>query len=261
MKINSTIAMLIVSINLVGCEKPQKKLIGTWTPDVSETKSYNKERLSKNPFGEFALTLIAKTLKLEFSETELTIIMGDSEKTTKYKFLSFADNNMVIQNDENGKEMTFKFLANDKLVFSKKSKDEDQLDIIMLKNIGEKQQQLENAKEIYTHLIQANIDSSTTDTKKWGFPFDAGYKSTSEYKKMLTDESYIGTKLLQKLDFQSFLIGNISDDDSPNTIILMSRPDNSSCKVVILKNGQGAVLKNEESYGEKPPREPAFLKE
>jgi Zn-dependent protease with chaperone function/type II secretory pathway pseudopilin PulG len=115
-------------------------------------------------------------------------------------------------------------------------------------------QELSNAKQIFLALEQASLDGKIVDDKTLGFPADAHITSVSQLKQILVKNRYLTDYDLIKLGLDHFAVGNVSENDPDNTIVLR----NSS--VIFYKRGNGAILRRgQQPSGIDPPRSPAYL--
>jgi hypothetical protein len=129
---------LIIVVFLVGCGKPQDKIIGYWLADVNETKEYNKgDKMfsGENPFAEMALAVLS-SMQLEFTESTCTFKMGGKSDVNKYKFVSFEDQTLKLKS-EGGRDVAIKILDKNTIVLLK-GNDEVEKPSIVLKKIGGK---------------------------------------------------------------------------------------------------------------------------
>lgn len=118
---------------------------------------------------------------------------------------------------------------------------------------------LNNARQIAIAMQAAALDASTTGQKNTDWPADANLGSVAEIQQMLVANNYLSEADAKKLGFEDFLIGNVSEDDPPSTILVKSR-HNANYRIVIQKNGEGAILRSGQTEkGTSPPRDPAFL--
>lgn len=116
------LVLALVVAMLAGCSKPQQKLVGTWLPDVQESKAHNTEQLRANPFAEMALTIAAGTMRFEFTDSEMIAQIGNEKLSNKYDFVSFKDGVMTIKTAD-GNEKSVRFLTDDTMVLVGSSKD------------------------------------------------------------------------------------------------------------------------------------------
>ena len=114
-------ALALVVAMLASCSKPQQKLVGTWLPDVQESKAQNQELLLANPFAEMALTMAAGSMRLQFTDNEMTMQLGDEKSSAKYDFVSLEDGVMKIKTAD-GNEKSVRFLTDDTMVLVGSSK-------------------------------------------------------------------------------------------------------------------------------------------
>ena len=120
------------------------------------------------------------------------------------------------------------------------------------------QQMLSNMKQVRLALQQAALDGKTTGDRTIGWPTDVQLKSKAEVKKMLVP-SYISVGDYDRMQFDKISIGNVSEKDPADTILFEYQPANGGTKLIMLKSGDGQILKAGQSLGNSPPRSPAFL--
>ena len=125
---------------------------------------------------------------------------------------------------------------------------------------GEAMPTLSSARQIQLVLQMASIDRTSTGNKNIGLPADVGLSTVGEVKQMLIAGNYLTAGDLEKLGVEQFLIGNVSENDPPNTILLKSKPAPGKRSVVFLKGGDGLILSpGQAARGIDPPRDPPFL--
>jgi hypothetical protein len=114
------------------------------------------------------------------------------------------------------------------------------------------------------------IQSATLDFGKThngvSFPAESGVHSTAAYLALLRKEDYLNDRDL--LRFRDFVIANVSENDPPRTVLLISRNAYEALQAgkplrdftVFKKDGEGGSFKlgNLDRFP-LPPRQPAFL--
>ena len=120
------------------------------------------------------------------------------------------------------------------------------------------QEMLSNMKQIHLVLQQVALDGTTTGDKTIGWPADAHLKSKAELKKMVVP-AYISDGDYDRMQFDKISIGNVSENDPADTILLEYKPASGGPAVVFLKSGDGQVSRAGQTFGNPPPRDPAFL--
>lgn len=158
-------------------------------------------------------------------------------------------------------------------------------------------QYLSNAKQVYTAARAVTLDFATTGEGKGGYPADIGVKSGLEYVRYLVQTKVFKEGDLKvfclagkgvysiaelKADNIAFRFANVSSQDPPDTIFIVSRnliegmpapkkwwdfsAENPFAKgyVIIRLNGDGAFYTAKsppdlKTLGGLPPREPKFL--
>lgn len=120
------------------------------------------------------------------------------------------------------------------------------------------QQMLSNMKQCHLVLLQVALDAKSTGDKTIGWPADAQLKSKAELKKMVVP-TYISAEDYDRMQFDEISIGNVSENDPADTIVLEYKPANGGSTVIFLKSGDGKVSKAGQTFGNPPPRTPAFL--
>ena len=124
---------------------------------------------------------------------------------------------------------------------------------------GKATQSLNSARQIAIAMQAAALDALTTGQKNTDWPADANLDSVAEVKQMLVANNYLSEGDAKKLGFENFLIGNVSEEDPPSTILIKSR-QSANYQIVIQKSGDGAILRSGQTEkGTTPPRDPAFL--
>ena len=119
-------------------------------------------------------------------------------------------------------------------------------------------QMLSNMRQIHLCFQQASLDGTTTGDKALGWPADAKLKSKADVKKMLS-VGYLKAEDLEKLQLDKMTIGNVSEADPDDTILLEYKTANGKTTLVALKSGECRSLRTGQSLGNPPPRTPAFL--
>jgi len=132
--------------------------------------------------------------------------------------------------------------------------------ILAQQNKAREAEQCSDAKLIFMAMTMAAVDGKSDG--KTGFPADIGASTSREVIDNLVAGGYlkVDDKGRQRLD--AFEIGNVSDKDTDNTILIRSNPEKSYYKVVILlKSGEVQAVRQSkvESIGTLPPRDPQFL--
>jgi len=120
-------------------------------------------------------------------------------------------------------------------------------------------QMLRNMRQIHVAFVSAALDATANSDKKIGWPADAKMKSKADVKQMLFSKGYLKAEELEKLHFDQMTIGNVSDADPDNTIILQCKSGNGKSTLIELKSAEGRILRSGQSFGNPPPRAPAFL--
>ncbi len=124
---------------------------------------------------------------------------------------------------------------------------------------GKAIQSLKNARQIHLAVQMAAADADAEGKKDIGWPADAGLSSVAEVKQMLVAGGYLTAADAQKL-FEGFMIGNVSEEDPPDTIFIKSKPVSGKPSIVFRKGGDGAVYRmGQTEAGTMPPRDPQFL--
>lgn len=118
---------------------------------------------------------------------------------------------------------------------------------------------LSNMKQIHLALQQAQLDGTTTGNAKLGYPADRKFTSAAQVKDMLIANDYLSAEEIDRLQFDEISIGNVSDGDSADTILLQAKTDNGRSTIIVLKGGDGTILRNGATSGHPPPRNPEFL--
>jgi hypothetical protein len=124
---------------------------------------------------------------------------------------------------------------------------------------GKATQSLSNARQIAIAMQAAALDAVVTGKNITDWPADANLSSVAEVKQMLIANNYLSERDAEKLGFENFLIGNVSEVDPPSTILIKSRSVSSN-QIVVRKDGDGAILRpGQTEEGTSPPRNPPFL--
>ncbi len=126
---------------------------------------------------------------------------------------------------------------------------------------GQATQKLNNARQIQLAFQTLALDRSASGNGNTGWPADAGLNSVADVKKMLIDAGCLTAEDAEKLGFENFLIGNVSENDPPETIIIKSRNPDEKLGIIFKKSGDGALYRNGQADPEAqdPPRSPAYL--
>ncbi len=120
--------------------------------------------------------------------------------------------------------------------------------------------QLSNARQIHLAMQMAALDAATAGKKGVGWPADAGLSSVAEVKQMLVAGDYLTAKQAESIGFENFLIGNVSEEDPPDTVFIKSKPVAGKPPVVFRKGGDGEIVRRGQTeIGIVPPRDPRFL--
>lgn len=121
-------------------------------------------------------------------------------------------------------------------------------------------QKLNNARQIHLVIQSIALDSKATGETNLGWPADAGCRSVTDVKNMAVQNNYVTADDAEKL-FKDLIIGNVSESDPPETILVKSKPSPGKPVVVFRKGGDGFILRNDQadSGGIDPPRSPAYL--
>jgi hypothetical protein len=119
---------------------------------------------------------------------------------------------------------------------------------------------LNSARQIALAIQAAALDTFLDEKKDIGWPADAGLKSAADVEQRLFTGNYLTRRDLEKIRFENFLIGNVAEKDPGDTILVKSKAPIRGASVIVLKNGEGFVLREgKPGYGMDPPRDPAFL--
>jgi len=119
-----------------------------------------------------------------------------------------------------------------------------------------------NAARLFNLAIQQQaLDAATTGDSSLGYPADTRVESAKQYL-----ARYAGTYLnAEEVDEYGklFLIGSVSKQDPPETIVLKSKPgviSGGGC-VIFRKAGDGAILQARQMANIQgdPPRNPPYL--
>lgn len=122
--------------------------------------------------------------------------------------------------------------------------------------------QLGDAKVIHLAMMQAALDRKTTGDAEVGFPADIGARSAKQVGDMLVAKGYLSAADLRKVRFDQFEVGNVSEEDPADTILLRSKPTGPRGRwIVMRKGGDGNILRSPQTgpVGNPPPRDPPFL--
>ena len=120
-------------------------------------------------------------------------------------------------------------------------------------------QTLSNMTQIHLALQTAALDATTDGDKKVGWPADAKMKSKADVKQMLISKGYLKAEELDKLHFDKISVGNVSEEDPSDTIVLQCKTDSGKFTLVARKSGEVLILRPGQSPGNPPSRTPAFL--
>lgn len=122
---------------------------------------------------------------------------------------------------------------------------------------------LSAARQFDIVIQQQALDASTTDDSSLGYPADIGELSAQGYLARYAG-SYLKAEDVDKFG-KLFLIGNVSKQDPPETVVLRSKPgvvSGGGC-VIFRKAGNGDILQASQTAnipGE-PQRNPPYLVE
>lgn len=122
--------------------------------------------------------------------------------------------------------------------------------------------QLSDAKAIHLAMMQAALDRKTTGDVEVGFPADIGARSAKQLGDMLVAKGYLSADDLRQVHFEQFEVGNVSEEDPADTIVLRTKPANPRSRFIVMrKAGDGNVLRSQQAgaSGKAPPRDPPFL--
>lgn len=127
-------------------------------------------------------------------------------------------------------------------------------------------QTLSDARQIHMALEQMAQDGRTAGDPSRGYPADAGIRSVAELKERLVREGYLTAETAEALPFDKLLIGNVSQSDGPDTVVIRTKPEvyPNGALVFIRKEGSGAILtpkQAQEWQAQEPPRSPTYLNE
>ncbi len=116
------------------------------------------------------------------------------------------------------------------------------------------------AQQIRNGLRMAAMERNSNEIRTIGFPADAGLRTVAEVRAMLVSGGYLPEHLAQAIDFDAFMIGNVSVNDHADTILIKSKPTTSDERVFILQmDGDSFYQTGEQAIGRDPPRSPAYL--
>ncbi|MBE2179665.1 MAG: DUF4190 domain-containing protein [Chthoniobacterales bacterium] len=112
------------------------------------------------------------------------------------------------------------------------------------------------AQQIRNGLRMAAMERNSKELRTIGFPADVGLHTAAEVRTMLVSGGYLS----EDIDFEAFIIGNVSVNDHADTILIKSKPTTSDERVFILQmDGDSFYQTGEQSIGRDPPRSPAYL--
>ncbi|MEI6072981.1 MAG: DUF4190 domain-containing protein [Verrucomicrobiae bacterium] len=132
--------------------------------------------------------------------------------------------------------------------------------ITQAKERAQAAQMLNSMKQIYLSIQQAQLDGTTTGEPKLGFPADTKITSKAELKQMLIAEKYFKSEDLDRLGFDKISVGNVSEADPPDTILLKATSPGGKSVIIFHKGGDGAIYRpGQKPLGSDPPRTPAFF--
>jgi len=120
------------------------------------------------------------------------------------------------------------------------------------------QKPLNQARQLHLVIHHAAIQAEKLNKKSW--PADIKASSSSDVWNMLVTDGYLNRDTLEKLGFSNFLIGNVSQTDPSDTIVLKSKWSYDGPKVIFTKGGDGVIIHpDQKQVWKDPPRNPAFL--
>ncbi|MEI6278631.1 MAG: DUF4190 domain-containing protein [Verrucomicrobiae bacterium] len=132
--------------------------------------------------------------------------------------------------------------------------------IVQAKEKAKATQMLSSMKQIYLVIQQAQLDGMPTGNPKLGFPADAKIKTKAELKQMLIAEKYVTAEDLDRMGFDKISVGNVSEADPSDTILLKATVPGGKSLIIFRKGGDGAIYRpGQKPLGSDPPRSPAFL--
>jgi hypothetical protein len=122
---------------------------------------------------------------------------------------------------------------------------------------------LRAARQFDVAIQQQALDAATTDDSSLGYPADTREASAREYLARYAG-SYLKAEEVDEYG-KLFLIGNVSKQDPPETIVLKSKPgviSGGGC-VIFRKAGDGAILQSRQvaHIPGDPQRDPPYLAE
>ena len=118
------------------------------------------------------------------------------------------------------------------------------------------------ARSLHSAVQAAALDGFSSNQVGLGWPADSGITSRQQLGSVLVSGQYLTAEDLAHMALENFQIGNVSQEDSPNTIFLLARSPNGET-ILILKNGSGQIFASPEEAREAgilPPRTPEYLK-
>jgi len=127
---------------------------------------------------------------------------------------------------------------------------------------GQLTQKLSNARQIHLAVASMALDGETLEDKSLGYPADAGITTVKQLKSLLVEKGYLSAEDAEALGFESFLFGNVSESDPPETIFLRTAAEPPRRSFLVFRlGGDGSLLRSKNpEQGDNPPREPAYLK-
>lgn len=126
---------------------------------------------------------------------------------------------------------------------------------------GQTTQKLNSARQLHLAMHTAATDAAASGNTNIGWPADAGLNSVADVKQMLIDGGYLTAEDIEKLGLDDFLIGNVSESDPPDTIVIKPKNVDGKFMVVVKKGGDGGLYRKDQadSVAQDPPRSPAYL--
>ena len=129
-------------------------------------------------------------------------------------------------------------------------------------------EEIHGAQMICLAARQAVLDAEQGGSKEIGYPADIGIRSQAAYLGLLVKNGYLKPKDLKAFHAEHFAIANVSKNDPPETIFVISRSDDNPWnqgtpqdRVIVHAAGDGASYRGSSrgDWGPLPPRTPAFL--
>jgi len=122
--------------------------------------------------------------------------------------------------------------------------------------------QLSDARTIHLAMMQAALDRTSTGDVEIGLPADIHARSAKQVGDMLVAKGYLSADDLRQVHFEQFEVGNVSEEDPADTIVLRTKPGNPNSRIIVMrKAGDGNILRSPQAgaSGKAPPRDPPFL--